>query len=309
MQPDLDDHVTAVRRFTRFYTRRIGVLQEGLLGSSLTLTEARIVYEIATRARTTATDLREELDLDAGYLSRTLKGLEAREVVNRAVDPSDQRQSVLTLTAGGDKLFAEVDAASKREVGAVLGRLATPDQASLVAAMATIERLFQQSEHPKRSAIVLRPHRPGDMGWVISRHGSLYAREYGWDITFEALVAKIAGEFIETFDGKSDCCFIAERGGENVGASFVVRKDATTAKLRMVIVDPSARGLGVGRQLVEACMQFARDAGYTRMTLWTNDVLVSARRLYQSLGFEMIASEPHHSFGVDLVSETWERDL
>ena len=231
-------------------------------------------------------------------------------MITRSPNPADARQSLLGLTPEGQRLFADIDAASKREVGAMIKGLGTADRPHRSDQRDDdIEGLLRPAGARHRLHIVLRPHRPGDIGWVISRHGSLYAQEYGWDITFEALVAKIAGEFIEKFDSKSDCCFIADRGGENVGCAFVVRKDETTAKLRMVIVDPSARGTGLGRRLVEACMQFSRDAGYTRMTLWTNDVLVPARRLYQSLGFEMIASEPHHSFGVDLVSETWERDL
>jgi DNA-binding MarR family transcriptional regulator/GNAT superfamily N-acetyltransferase len=310
--------IAAVRRFSRFYTRAIGVLHEGLLGSPLTLTEGRIVYEIANRTTTTASDLRDDLGLDAGYLSRTLKALEARSVITRALSPADARQSLLALTPEGQRLYRAINAASKREVGAMLQPLPVAGQARLVQAMAEIERLLGRPAPdasvtpaiaPAASRIILRPHRPGDIGWVIHRHGALYAADYGWDITFEALVAKVAGEFIETFDPATCCCFIAERAGEILGSAFVVPKDKATAKLRLVYVEASARGLGLGRQLVEASMQFARDAGYTRMTLWTNDVLVPARRLYETLGFEMTASEPHHSFGQDLIGETWERAL
>ena len=301
-------NVSAVRRFSRFYTRAIGVLHEGLLGSDLTLAEARIVYELASLSKPTATLLGQELGLDAGYLSRLLKSLEGRGVLTRSADPADGRQSLLTLTAAGRKLFFQIDNASKREVAALLSPLAAIERQQLVTAMGDIARLLGAPDWPS-PPIVLRPHRPGDIGHVVSRHGAIYAAEYGWDITFEALVAKVAAEFIEKFDPRSDCCFIADRAGQILGSAFVVRKDAVTAKLRLVYVEKSARGTGLGRRLVEACMQFSRAAGYSRMTLWTNDVLLPARKLYQALGFEMVASEPYHSFGVDLVSETWERDL
>lgn len=301
--------IAAVRRFTRFYTRLIGVLQEGLLGSPLTLTQARIVYEIAQHDGSTATALGQDLGLDAGYLSRLLKDLESRQIIARSPNPADGRQALLALSDEGLRLFGEIDAASKREVGCMLRALSTTDRERLTAAMATIETLLGSGGSPPTPEIILRPHRPGDIGHVISRHGAIYAAEYGWDITFEALVAKVAAEIIENFDSRSDVCFIAELSGEILGSAFLVRKEDTTAKLRLVYVEEAARGTGLGRRMVEACMQFARDAGYTRMTLWTNDVLVPARKLYQSLGFEMTASEAYRAFGVDLVSETWEREL
>lgn len=300
--------IAAVRRFSRFYTRRIGVLHEGLLGSPLTLTEGRIVYEIADRDAPTATALGQDLGLDAGYLSRVLKGLEARRIIARVANPADGRQVLLSLAVDGRRLFEDIDAASRREVGDMLGVLAAGERRRLVAAMAEIEALLA-APAATAAPVILRPHRPGDIGHVVSRHGAIYAAEYGWDITFEAAVARIAAEFIENFDARREVCFIAERASDILGSAFVVRKDEVTAKLRLVYVEEAARGSGLGRRLVEACMQFARDAGYARMTLWTNDVLVPARQLYQSLGFEKTASAPHHSFGVDLVSETWERDL
>lgn len=308
MPPPTADHVAAMRRFTRFYTRQIGVLQEAFLGSALTLTEGRVVYELANRSEPTATVIGQDLGLDGGYLSRILKSLESRNLLSRQPSPSDGRQMLLSLTPAGRDIYDEINAASRREVGAMLARLSASDQRHLVDAMVRIEALLSAAKTAPPD-VVLRPHRPGDMGWVISRHGAIYAEEYGWDITFEALVAKVAAEFIEKFDAASDRCFIAERGDSILGSAFVVRKDATTAKLRLVYVEKSERGTGLGRRLLEACMQFARDAGYHRMTLWTNDVLLSARRLYQAAGFTMVASEPHHSFGVNLVSETWERDL
>jgi DNA-binding MarR family transcriptional regulator/GNAT superfamily N-acetyltransferase len=310
MPAPVSQTITSVRRFSRFYTRAIGVLQEGLLGSPLSLTEGRIVYEIANRAQTTATDLSGDLCLDAGYLSRTLKTLEARDVIERTTSQSDGRQALLTLTAQGRHLYDQINAASKREIAQLIAPLDADDRGKLVSAMATVERLLSNPNAGDRNpGVLLRPHRPGDIGWVVSRHGALYAQEYGWNITFEALVAKVAAEFVEKFNPATDCCFIADRGGEILGSAFVVPKDKKTAKLRLVYVESDARGTGLGRRLVEACMQFARDAGYTRMTLWTNDVLLPARRLYESLGFVMTASEPHHSFGHDLVGETWERDL
>jgi DNA-binding MarR family transcriptional regulator/GNAT superfamily N-acetyltransferase len=310
MPPPASHTIAAVRRFSRFYTRAIGVLHEGLLGSPLSLTEGRIVYEIANRALTTATDLRDDLGLDAGYLSRILKALEARAVIQRTISQSDGRQALLTLTAQGRRLYGQINTASKREIADLIAPLGTQDRRKLVSAMATVERLLTEpKDGDGQPAVILRPHRPGDIGWVISRHGALYAEEYGWDITFEALVAKVAGEFIENFNPATDRCFIADRDGEILGSAFVVAKDATTAKLRLVYVESGARGTGLGRRLVEACMQFAKGAGYRRMTLWTNDILLPARRLYEILGFVMTASEPHRSFGHDLVGETWERDL
>lgn len=301
--------VAAIRRFTRFYTRRIGVLHEGLLGSPLTLTEGRIVYEIANRAGATAAALGQDLGLDAGYLSRILKGLESRGIITRMPNPADGRQVLLSLSAEGQTLFAQIDAASRREVGAMLSTLLPAERRRLVEAMGRIERLLGAGGDAEPANIVLRPLRPGDIGHVVSRHGAIYAEEYGWDISFEVLVAKVAAELVEKFDARSDVCFIADRGGEILGSAFVVRKDARTAKLRLVYVEQAARGTGLGKRLVEACMAFARSARYSRMTLWTNDVLVPARKLYQSLGFAMTESQPYHAFGVELVSEIWERDL
>jgi DNA-binding MarR family transcriptional regulator/GNAT superfamily N-acetyltransferase len=306
--PDLERRIAAVRRFTRFYTRQIGLLQEGLLDSPFSLTEARVLYELAQRDPTTASALAAELDLDAGYLSRILRRFGEDGLVARKRAPSDARQSLIAITAKGRKAFAPLNQGSRDQVAALLERLAPAGQERIVAAMSAIETLLA----PRAAGTppyVLRSHRAGDMGWVASAHGALYAREYGWDITFEALVAKIVAEFIETFDARREHCWIAELDGEPVGSVFVVRKTDAIAKLRLLIVDPKARGLGVGKRLVEECLRFAKGAGYTSMTLWTQSILTAARGIYQSAGFRLVAEEPHHSFGADLVGETWERDL
>jgi DNA-binding MarR family transcriptional regulator/N-acetylglutamate synthase-like GNAT family acetyltransferase len=297
--------VAAVRGFNRFYTQKIGVLNERLLKSRFSLTEARVLYELAHRERPTATDLRGALGLDAGYLSRILRRFERRGLIARTASKADGRQSLLTLTAKGRTAFAPLDARSRRDIGALMGGLGVPDQARLVAAMATIERLLGA---PPKDAVpyLLRPHQPGDMGWVVQRHGVLYAQEYGWDERFEGLVAEIVAKFIAHFDPKKERCWIAERNGEIIGSAFLVKKSKTVAKLRLLLVEPAARGLGLGGRLVEECLRFARQAGYRKVTLWTNDVLHAARQLYVKAGFRKVGSERHHSFGHDLVGETWE---
>ncbi|MGD9804654.1 MAG: GNAT family N-acetyltransferase [Hyphomicrobiaceae bacterium] len=306
-----DASVDAVRRFSRYYTRRIGVLEDGLLGSGLTLPQGRLLYEIAQCQDGSATpgEMAALLELDAGYVSRLVAALEARNLVVRASSTSDARRVVLRLTEKGRAAFAAVDNRSHNEVSALLGRIRPEARARVVEAMRTIERdLELQGKAPHR--VTLREPRCGDIGWIVHRHGALYHEEYGWDWSFEALVAKVAGEFVDQFNASRDCCRIADVDGEVVGSAFVVRsQDPRVAKLRLVYVEPAMRGTGVGQRLVEACMVFARDAGYGRMTLWTNDPLVAARRLYQRLGFEMIASEPVTAFGHAMMSETWERDL
>ena len=308
LSPDLERRVAAVRRFTRFYTRQIGLLQEGLLDSTFSLAEARVLYELAHRDRLTATALAADLGLDAGYLSRILRRFAERGLIAKTAAPSDGRQSLLALTARGRKAFAPLDRGSRDQVAALLGQLGAAEQERVVSAMGAVEALLGPSATEK-PPYVLRPHRPGDMGWVTSAHGALYAQEYGWDITFEALVAKITAEFIENFDARRERCWIAEVDGEPVGSVFVVAKSDAIAKLRLLIVDPKARGLGVGKRLVEECLRFAKDAGYTSMTLWTQSILTAARGIYQGAGFRLVAEDPHHSFGVDLIGETWEREL
>ncbi len=302
---DFDARVAAVRRFNRFYTQRIGALNEGLLRSPFSLTEARVLYELAHRERPAATELCRDLALDAGYLSRILQGFARLGLVARVPSKEDGRRSLLSLTAKGRAAFAPLDARSRRENGALLRDLAPDEQARLVAATQVIERLLgarAQNDAP----YLLRPHQPGDMGWVVHRHGVLYAQEYGWDEGFEALVAEIVAKFIAHFDPKKERCWIAERDGEIIGSVFLVKKSKTVAKLRMLFVEPAARGLGLGSRLVEECLRFARQAGYRKITLWTNDVLHAARHIYVKAGFRKVGSERHHSFGHDLVGETWE---
>jgi DNA-binding MarR family transcriptional regulator/predicted GNAT family acetyltransferase len=305
--PGLEQRIAAVRRFTRFYTRQIGLLQEGDLLGPFSLTQARVLYELANRDQPTASELAADLGLDHGYLSRILRRFADHGLLVRKPAPADGRQSLLMLTAKGRKAFAPLNARSHDEVGAMLGKLGEAEQRRVVAAMAAIEQLL--AGRAERPAFILRPHRAGDMGWVVSAHGALYAREYGWDISFEALVAEITAEFIRKFNPKRECCWIAEIDGEAVGSAFVVRKSDLVAKLRLVIVDPKARGHGLGRRLVQECMRFARSVGYASMTLWTQSTLTAARAIYETEGFRLAGQEPHRSFGVDLIGETWERAL
>jgi DNA-binding MarR family transcriptional regulator/GNAT superfamily N-acetyltransferase len=309
----VDPHVAvtteAVRRFNRFYTRRIGVLEESLLGSGLTLSQARVVFELGQRAEWTAGGIAADLELDPGYVSRLLASLEKRKLIARRPSSSDRRQTVVSLTARGRECYEALDQRSTHDVSALLGGLSASDRQRLLAAMTTIEALLSNGPQPQVS-YVIRPPRPGDIGWVISRHGALYTEEYGWDETFEGFVAEVAGGFIKGFDAKRERCWIAERDGAIVGSVFLVHgPDDRTAKLRMLYVEPSARGLGIGARLVEECRIFARAAGYARIVLWTNSVLTSARRIYEAAGYQLTKSEPHRSFGQDLVGETWELDL
>ncbi|MEO6918701.1 MAG: bifunctional helix-turn-helix transcriptional regulator/GNAT family N-acetyltransferase [Collimonas sp.] len=301
----LRDRAIMVRRFNRFYTDKIGVLQEHLLDSAFSLTELRILYELAHRSTLTATDLARELSLNPGYLSRVISGFEKKGLLERARSEADGRVVQLRLTELGRATFTPLDDASQREVTAMLERLSVPEQHQLVDAMQQIESLLGQP----RSSYLLRDPRPGDMGWVVHRHAVLYAQDYGWNADFEALVADIVANYIRDFDSRAERCWIAEKDGKVAGSVFVVRHDDTTAKLRMLYVEPGARGMGIGRRLVEECLDFAKFAGYKRMLLWTNSILTGARDIYTKAGFDKIAEEPHHSFGKDLIGETWARDL
>jgi DNA-binding MarR family transcriptional regulator/N-acetylglutamate synthase-like GNAT family acetyltransferase len=306
---ELEARVRAVRRFNRFYTRKIGVLKEGLLGSPLSLTEGRVLYELAQREQATASELAQELGLDSGYLSRMLKSFAAKGHIAKRASKSDARQMILTLTDRGREMFAKIDARSRDEIAALLTELPAAHQAQLVAALERAERLLGVRGQEAELSYILRPHQPGDIGWIIHRHGVLYAEEYGLDATFEALVARIAGGFIENFDARRERCWIAERDGEIVGSVLLVRDSEEIAKLRLLFVEPKARNLGIGRRLVGECIGFARRAGYLKLTLWTNDVLISARRIYESAGFHLMREESHHSFGRDLVGQYWELPL
>lgn len=297
------ERIAAVRRFSRFYTRIIGALQEGLLESPFTLTEARVLYELAQRENITATALGRDLDLDPGYLSRILQRFEHDGLLARDTSPSDRRHVLLTLTAAGHQAFAPLNVRSCEDVARLLARLPPSAQDELVSAMHRIETLLGAESSPQG---LLREHRPGDIGWVVSRHGALYAEEYDFDARFEALVARVAGEFLAQHDPTRERCWIAEQDGVNIGSVFLVRKSDEEAKLRLLLVEPAARGLGIGRRLVEECLRFARHAGYRRVTLWTNEVLVAARAIYQQAGFRLVASAPHHDFGPPMVGEDWE---
>ena len=303
----MDDAVSRVRAFTRYYTGAVGALQEGLLRSPYSLTEARVLFELGRRESVDAIELRRMLDLDAGYLSRMLARFEADKLLTRERSETDGRRQVIRLTAQGRAAYTELDDASAAEVAQLLDPLTAEDRRELVQAMDTIERLL--TERPRPQTVVLRPPRAGDLGWVVELHGRLYAEEYGWDATFEALVARIVADFAERRDPFREAGWIAEVDGERVGCVICVRDDDETARLRILLVDPVARGLGVGGRLVEECLRFAKQAGYRRMTLWTNDVLAAARRIYERAGFELEEQSEHRSFGKDLVGQTWSRDL
>lgn len=302
-------HVKAVRRFNRFYTQRIGVL-DPYLGSEFSLTEVRVLYELAHRDQPTATELGRDLSLDAGYLSRILRRFESKGWLARVPSVADARQSLLKLTAAGHAVFAPLQQQSRDEAAALLAALAPGDQQKIVSAMSTVERLLAGPEAPAATrTVILRDPQPGDMGWVVQQHGEIYAREYGWNSEFEALVADIAGKYLKNYQPDWEKCWIAEIDGERVGAVFVVRKSATVAQLRMLILTPAARGLGLGGRLTDECLAFARSKGYKKMVLWTNSLLEAARAIYAKRGFVLTQSEPHHSFGHDLVGETWELRL
>jgi DNA-binding MarR family transcriptional regulator/GNAT superfamily N-acetyltransferase len=300
--------VDAVRAFNRFYTKKIGVLQEGLLQSEFSLTELRILYEIAHYEGVTASEIAKTLELDRGYLSRILTKFEQHALIAKKSSAADGRQTLLSLTSRGRKVFSPLEKRSQAEVAAMLSTLSIAGQSRLVDAMKTIQSLIGPPAEGSVSYI-LRPHRPGDMGWIIHRHAVLYSQEYGWDEKFEALVAEIAAKFIQNFDPKRERCWIAEKDGEIVGSIFLVKRTEEEAQLRLLLVEPSARGLGIGKRLVEECIRFAREAGYRKVMLWTNNILHAARHIYEEAGFTLVEEEPHHSFGHDLVGQNWELTL
>jgi DNA-binding MarR family transcriptional regulator/GNAT superfamily N-acetyltransferase len=313
MTPPSDADVAAMRAFTRFYTRLTGVLQEGLLDSPFSLAEVRVLYEIANRPSPTAAEIGSALGLDEGYLSRILRALDRRSLISRERSSSDARQRHISLSVSGRRAFSQLNTRSNDEVRALLARLDEDGRMKLIAAMRSVLRLLDdgtangmRAEREAQTAYTLRPHRPGDMGWIVHRHGALYAREYAFDERFEALVAKVVADFIEEFDPKRERCWIAEREGEIVGSIFLKRKNNTVAKLRLLYVEPSTRGMGIGRHLVKECIAFARSIGYRKITLWTNSILDSARRIYEEEGFQLLSEEAHHMFGPELIGQTWE---
>ena len=309
MAEELVQGVEAVRRFNRFYTRQIGVLQEGLLRSPFSLAEARVLYELAHRDQPTAAELGKELGLDAGYLSRILRSFARRGLVTKRPSHSDGRENLLALTADGRAAFGLLERAARDQVGALLQPLSARGQGRLLQAMRTIETLLDPAAEPRAAPYLLRSHQPGDLGWIVHRHGVLYAEEYGFDEQFEALVAEIVAQFARHHDPRRERCWIAERDGAPIGSVMLVRQSDEVAKLRLLLVEPEARGLGIGARLVEECSRFARRAGYRKITLWTNSVLHAARRVYEKAGYRLVHEEAHHSFGQDLIGETWELTL
>lgn len=306
MNATTEARVDALRAFSRSYTRVLRVLDEGLLDSPYCLTEARILYELAHLDVMDAVALRRELGLDAGYLSRIVRRFEVDGLVIQRRSSVDARRQVLQMTPHGRDVFAVLDARSAEQARALLSALDDDSQRRLIAAMATVRRALEPSS---AAPVALLAPGPGDFGWVVARHGAIYADEFGWDATFEALVARIVADYVDQHDAAREAAWIATIDGDNAGCVFCVHKDDATAQLRLLLVEPDARGRGVGSLLVDACIDFARHAGYQRITLWTNDVLVAARRIYEAAGFRLIDEAPHSSFGVDLVGQNWQLEL
>jgi DNA-binding MarR family transcriptional regulator/GNAT superfamily N-acetyltransferase len=301
--------VAAIRRFNRFYTRQIGVLRKNYLDSPYSLGEMRVLYELAHADDLTASDVGRRLDLDAGYLSRVLRNFEKRGLISRKTSAKDARQSHLALTARGKKMFAPMESRSDRDVADMLGKLSGADQARLVAAMATIETLLDGEAKPSPAQPLLRPPRAGDFGWIVSRHAECYGEEYGWGEPFEGLCAQIVADFANKNDPKRERCWIAELDGENVGCVMLVKDSDEVARIRLLLVDPKGRGLGLGTRLVDECIRFARAAGYKKITLWTHSVLTAARHVYEKAGFTLTSSEKRHTWGKDVVAEYWDLEL
>jgi DNA-binding MarR family transcriptional regulator/GNAT superfamily N-acetyltransferase len=308
MSRDSDGQIAAVRAFNRFYTSKLGVLDQHLLKSPFSLSEARVLYELAHRVDPAAKEIGIELGLDPGYLSRIVQKFCDDGLITRKPLPSDRRQYRLGLTVRGRQAFAKLERSSRDDVADMLATLPHGDNGRLIAAMAVIERLLGASG-VSASPATLRDPRPGDMGWVVKSHGALYAGEYGFDASFEALVAEIAAKFLTSFDASRERCWIADIDGAPVGSVFLVRHSDDVAKLRLLLVDPAGRSQGLGGRLVAECMAFAQACGYRKITLWTQSILVAARKIYQDAGFVLVATEPHRSFGQSLIGETWEREL
>jgi DNA-binding MarR family transcriptional regulator/N-acetylglutamate synthase-like GNAT family acetyltransferase len=307
---ELDTRIAAVRRFNRFYTRQLGLLRKSYLDSTFSLAEMRVLYEIAQAEKPTATEIARTLDLDAGYLSRMLRALEKRGLVARARSKSDARRSDLALTARGRRTFEPVERRSQQEVSTMLASLAGDDQTRLVGAMQSIEELIAPTPEPgPEPAYILRPPQPGDFGWIVARHAVLYAQEYQWVDPFEGLCAQIVADFVNKYDAERERCWIAERKGAYAGSVMLAKDSADVARIRLLLVEPSARGLGLGVRLVDECLGFARASGYRKVTLWTHSVLTAARNIYKRAGFKLVTTEKHSSWGKRVVSEHWDLEL
>ncbi len=312
--PNRDQRIAAARRFNRFYTRQIGVLRKNFLDSPYSLGEARVIYEIASDQAPTASDIGRALDLDAGYLSRVLRNFERRGLVERKVSPKDARQSHLALSARGRKAFKLLDVLSQRDIGTMLDRLSASDQSRLIEAMHTIETLLEpepsaKPAQAKERGYKLRDPVPGDFGWIVKRHAELYAQEYKWREPFEGVCAQIVADYVNNHDFKRERCWIAEMDGENVGSIMLVKDAGDVARIRLLLVDPKARGLGLGARLTDESIRFARRAGYKKITLWTHSVLTAARHIYEQAGFKLMRTERHKSWGRPVVSEYWDLEL
>ncbi len=305
----IQQRTAAVRRFNRFYTRQIGVLRKTYLDSPYSLGEMRVLYEIAHGSGATASDIGRALDLDAGYLSRVLRNFEKRGLITRKASAKDARQSHLMLTARGRKAFAPAEQRSQRDVAEMLGKLGSNEQIKLIAAMQTIETLLGGNAPRAKSEYILRQPRHGDFGWIVSRHAELYAQEYGWTEPFEGLCAQIVADFVNNYDAERERCWIAEMNGENVGTVMLVKDSDEVARIRLLLVDPKARGLGLGMRLTDECVKFARERGYKKVTLWTHSILTAARHCYEKAGFTLTSSEKRHTWGKDVVAEYWDLEL
>jgi DNA-binding MarR family transcriptional regulator/ribosomal protein S18 acetylase RimI-like enzyme len=310
----MEARVAAVRRFSRFYSRRLGMLQDAFLKTPYSLAEARVLYELAHREKPTASEIADALGIDRGYLSRILRGFIEKGLVYKTSSRADGRQNLLSLTTRGRVTFASIDNRSQNDVAAMLKAIAAPDQERVVAAMGAIERLIEGAARTpdagdRARAYILRPPRTGELGWVVARHAVLYAQEYGWGPSFEGLCAEIIAEMVAKYDAARDRFLIADIDGEPVGSVFVVKESDDTARLRLLLVEPKARGLGIGKRLVAESLAFARGAGYAKMTLWTHSILTAARKIYQDAGFIKVAEQPHADWGVPVVGETWEMTL
>jgi len=307
-KPARHREIALIRDFNRFYTRQIGLLQEGLLASPFSLTEVRVMYELSQRTDSTASELAAVLGVNHGYLSRILRRFQSLGLIQKVRSKTDGRQLLLTLTGKGRRAYAPLDARANSEIDLLLKDLSTEEVRHLLDAAQTIRRLLSAKASENR-AYILRPPQPGDYGWVVGAHGELYSREYAWNDEIEKLAAEIVAKYLESFDAKFDCCWIAESEGQPVGCVFVMKESSTVAKLRLLLVSPRARGLGIGSRLVSECIRFARQAGYKQLKLWTQNSLSDARKIYQKHGFELVEQQPHHSFGHDLLGEHWELQL